>query len=536
MRHSYGGKHTVMRSTTIAAAAAIALAGGLAVNASAGQRTSQNGAAPAPGGQTTVAGLLSTVSSVFSSADTGWTPYGATAVSQVSSVGHLATGALSVRSAGPWTGSVSPSFAATPGARYSATSWVMAASAGHGVGLALRFYDANGALLGTGTQVGQGATDSTSTWTPTVPVIGFAPAGATRGEVVFLDYDGAAGDVQWVDDVDVSRTTGTPAPLAAPLRTYRNQVLDRDGRGVTFHGIHLDGLEVDSARTVSPTQVAVARSWGANFVRVPLAEDFALPNDCGYDTGAYLSKVDALVDAATARHMFTLLDLHSNAVVPCAAPHQQAMPDQRALDFWQLVADRYKSNPLVGFDLFNEPHGVSDALWRDGGTVVSSGVTYATPGMQRLYDAVRATGASNLVFASGPNWASTFPASAPLRHTSNLVYAAHAYTCPTGTPQSGATCNPGPAGVDDPTGILDRFDQAARSVPVMVTEFGYPDRYDGRYIANLTSAVATRGWVGWDAFAFDGSNSGLFDLVKDTGPLWDPTVSGMAVMTAMLHD
>jgi len=43
------------------------------------------------------------------------------------------------------------------------------------------------------------------------------------------------------------------------------------------------------------------------------------------------------------------------------------------------------------------------------------------------------------------------------------------------------------------------------------------------------------GWLGWDVYAFDGSNSGMFDLVKDTGPLNDPAPSGMAVMMAMLN-
>jgi hypothetical protein len=232
--------------------------------------------------------------------------------------------------------------------------------------------------------------------------------------------------------------------------------------------------------------------------------------------------------------MLLLIDLHTNALTSCAAPAQQSMPDAGAVAWWKSVAARYKSNPLVGFDLYNEPHDVTDAVWRDGGTVTSSGVTYTAAGMQALYDAVRSTGATNLVFVSGNNWAGSFPTAAPLSSTSNLVYAAHVYTCPSGTEASGATCYPGPGGVLDPTGVLRSFDAIGATMPVVVTEFGWPDKSDGRYLTNVINSVSGRGWSGWDVFAFDGSTVGLFDLVKDMGPLHDPAVSGMAVMVRLI--
>ena len=111
--------------------------------------------------------------------------------------------------------------------------------------------------------------------------------------------------------------------------------------------------------------------------------------------------------------MFIMLDLHTNALTACAAPTQQDMPDAKAVTVWTTLANRYKSNPLVGFDLYNEPHDVSDTVWHSGGTVTSSGVTYQAVGMQTLYNTVRATGATNLVFASGTNWATAFPGDRP---------------------------------------------------------------------------------------------------------------------------
>jgi hypothetical protein len=64
----------------------------------------------------------------------------------------------------------------------------------------------------------------------------------------------------------------------------------------------------------------------------------------------------------------------------------------------------------------------------------------------------------------------------------------------------------------------------------MVTEFGFPDKYDGRFNANVVRYADGHGFVGWDDYAFDGSTGGLFDLWKDAGPLFDPAQSGMPLV------
>lgn len=539
MREARPTRSRPLRVSRVMAATAVALAGAgaLAASASAATRsTSLTTLTAAPAGQTTTGGLLDAADSAFSGGPVGWLPYGGAAVSVVSDVGDTALGALAVTSAGGYTGAASPYFGVQPGARYRAAGWALASGAGHSVSFALRFYDAAGSVIGAGTEVGDAVTDSTTAWTQTVPVIGIAPAGAVTAQAVFVDVDSAAGELNYLDDVTLTQTTGVAAPLAAPLHTSGPHLLDRYGRQVTLHGINLDGLEHSPTANVTTAEVTAAQQWGANFVRIPLAEQYALPNSCGWDQNAYLSAVDTLVDAATSRGMLVLLDLHTNTPSGCATPVQQVMPDSQATTFWHTLANRYKANPLVAFDLYNEPHNVSDVVWRNGGTVTSGGVTYQTPGLQALYRTIRATGATNLVFASGNNWATSYPADYPLTKTSNLIYAAHAYTCPAGLPSTGATCNPGPGGIDDPSTLLNNWNTAGQTWPVMVTEFGFPDKWDGTYIANLTQSVTSRGWVGWDVFAFDGTNSGMFDLVKDAGPLYDPSPAGMAAVNAMLGD
>jgi aryl-phospho-beta-D-glucosidase BglC (GH1 family) len=132
------------------------------------------------------------------------------------------------------------------------------------------------------------------------------------------------------------------------------------------------------------------------------------------------------VAEATAAGLYVILELHwgapndgANPVCPTA---QNPMADaDHAAAFWTSVATQFKSNPAVIFELFNEPFLDATALvghtpWPDllnGGTVTKvlygggSGVkdlTWSTAGMQPMLDAVRATGATNVVLTATLQW------------------------------------------------------------------------------------------------------------------------------------
>jgi hypothetical protein len=128
------------------------------------------------------------------------------------------------------------------------------------------------------------------------------------------------------------------------------------------------------------------------------------------------------------------------------------------------------TRPGVIFDLYNEPHGVSWGCWRSGGCSVASStpapgsatpVTYTAVGMQTLLDAVRRTGAANLVLAAGLDWA--YDLSGVLHgyalSGTNVAYDSHIYTHWHSTT----------ADWDSHVGIV------AQSRPVTVTELGSTD-------------------------------------------------------------
>jgi aryl-phospho-beta-D-glucosidase BglC (GH1 family) len=278
--------------------------------------------------------------------------------------------------------------------------------------------------------------------------------------------------------------------------------------------------------------IAKMKEWGANTVRVLLNENSWSPNECGYAPG-YAAAVDQAVQSITSRNMVALLGLHSNARTSCGRSVQQRMADSPgSTTFWTSVADRYKGNPLVAFDLYNEPHDITWDQWLNGGTLTDTdGVRWQATGMRQMYEAVRNTGASNLAVVSGNNWANTAPPPTDQLAGSNVVYGVHAYTCPVNPPP---ICT-APTPYQAPNNLAG-WSSLARDRPVVVTEFGWPNSGSGTYnqsVINWAQAHA----VGWTAFGWapagpTGPTTPEFGLVSGATP-GEPEASGMPVVAAL---
>jgi hypothetical protein len=202
-----------------------------------------------------------------------------------------------------------------------------------------------------------------------------------------------------------------------------------------------------------------------------------------------------------------------------------------SISFWKSIANRYKGNPLVGFDLYNEPHDISWAQWLNGGQLTDpDGVTWQAAGMQQLYNAVRKTGARNLVFVSGGTWGNFPPPSDSLVSGYNVVYAAHYYTCPGQPPPNCGNPNP-----YDPTYDLNQWTSLAQSYPVAVTEFGWPDPANGTYNQNVINWAESKG-IGWTPYAWykggPEGTSGSFGFLADQN-MFEPAASGMPILSSL---
>lgn len=209
-------------------------------------------------------------------------------------------------------------------------------------------------------------------------------------------------------------------PLEAPnrskwpseLRVVGNRLQDAKGQEVWLQGVNAGGLEtLPQDRQVIKSVLVAIDDWKANCVRVPMNEAFwngtsAYQQDGGKE---YREIIDQIITLAANRGAYIVIDLH-----------RFRAPTPEHAVFWKEFAAIYKDHPAVLFDLFNEPHGVSWETWKNGGWIddprgkdesafLSDEEKLQTRGfdsigMQKLVDAVRSTGARNVVIAGGIFW------------------------------------------------------------------------------------------------------------------------------------
>jgi len=214
--------------------------------------------------------------------------------------------------------------------------------------------------------------------------------------------------------------TRTMTTSARP-RVIGRHLLTASGVPVALRGVSVDGSEYAcqqgwavTERPVDAALVSDLKSLGATMVRLPLNEDcwLGINSTSAYSGTVYQTWLQNAVDTLTAAGLTVDLDLHWTAPGTQAATKQANMPDaDHSLTFWTQVATRFKDNPRVMFEAFNEPIGItngdSDQNWRclrDGGDACP-GLGYQATGMQQLVDAIRATGAMQPIIVNGLGYA-----------------------------------------------------------------------------------------------------------------------------------
>ena len=197
------------------------------------------------------------------------------------------------------------------------------------------------------------------------------------------------------------------------LKVVGNRLRDAAGNEVWLQGLNAGGMEsVPNTDQIVKSVVVAIDEWKSNCVRLPVNESFWFGTSAYQSDGgaAYRAAVDKIVTLAANRGAYIALDLH-----------RFRAPKAEHISFWKDAAKRYANHPAVLFDLFNEPHGIDWKTWRDGGFVGEAGKVdesaflsaeekrknqgFESVGMQALVNAVRSTGAKNVVIAGGLRWA-----------------------------------------------------------------------------------------------------------------------------------
>jgi aryl-phospho-beta-D-glucosidase BglC (GH1 family) len=197
--------------------------------------------------------------------------------------------------------------------------------------------------------------------------------------------------------------------LPKPLHVDGNQIKDSTGKVVWLQGVAIPSMEWSAGgeNILKSIEVAIT-DWKANCIRLPVSTKFwngvgPYQNDGGLQ---YRQTIDDAINLCATHGVYFVLDLHEYRAATAA--HAA---------FWTEAAAKYKDHPAVIFELLNEPHDIPWEVWQNGGDVTdkpkggdalaeNNAKLKKTPsiGMQGLLNAIRATGAKNMVIVGGLDW------------------------------------------------------------------------------------------------------------------------------------
>jgi len=192
-----------------------------------------------------------------------------------------------------------------------------------------------------------------------------------------------------------------------------------------LRGVNRSGLEYSLTGGPDAAEIAaIVRGWGANIIRLPFNQEWSLTRP------DYLETLDFCIETAAELGAYTLLDLHWLDATTVRGHDNQGranfvppLPNEETEQMWSQLARRYRDQPAVLYDIFNEPH---DPLPDD--PLGCGRVTMAEwqPWAVRLIDAIRSQNPAARIFVSGVNWGYDLEGF-PIPGVSGVVYSTHVY-------------------------------------------------------------------------------------------------------------
>lgn len=275
--------------------------------------------------------------------------------------------------------------------------------------------------------VGVTATD-TATATPTVPGSPTSTATAT-----------ASPDPTSISTPCTSPTT-TPTGM---LHVKGTQIVDSSGRPVILRGAQIESGfnyiktwqrgDKPTATLTSSVFQAMSGQWKMNALRLPISNWIY-----DLDPTGYTAQLEQVIGQANAAGLYVILDLHDDAQSGSPYGKGADVPKTESVAFWKVIASHFKANPMVLFDVYNEPHEPDWNTWLHGGVTIGGATAVGFPS---LVSAIRSVGAEQIIVvepgsaakgnvtgnagAEGGGWAS-FPPGDALTDP-NIAYSLHVY-------------------------------------------------------------------------------------------------------------
>jgi endoglucanase len=252
-----------------------------------------------------------------------------------------------------------------------------------------------------------------------------------------------------------SSSSGAATPIARHGHVCGNQLCNQNNtpvqlRGMSTHGIQWYGW---GSCLNEASLDALAYDWKADILRISM-----YVQEGGYETNpvAFTAQVTRLIDEATERGMYALVDFHQ------LTPGDPNYNLQNAKNFFRDIVQAHSTKTNVIYDVANEPNGVSWAGIK----------SYA----EQVIPVIRQYNPNAVVLVGTHGWASMGTSDGRTAqdiylnpvNASNIMYTFHFYAASHGQ------------------AYRDNLVWAAQRMPVFVTEFGSQD-YSGDGPNNFTS-------------------------------------------------
>jgi aryl-phospho-beta-D-glucosidase BglC (GH1 family) len=142
----------------------------------------------------------------------------------------------------------------------------------------------------------------------------------------------------------------SPVSINGQLKVVGNKLTNQNGYPIQLRGMSTHGIQWYEGCITDASLDTLTRDWGADILRVSM-----YIQEGGYETNPayYTSVVKRFVDKATARGLYALIDFHM------LTPGDPNYNTSRAITFFTDIANTYKNNNNVLYEICNEPNGVS---------------------------------------------------------------------------------------------------------------------------------------------------------------------------------
>ena len=269
--------------------------------------------------------------------------------------------------------------------------------------------------------------------------------------------------------------------------------------GAEFNGGAIPGVMYKDYVYPNEAEFDYFAAAGANTIRLPFLWERIQPTLTGPLDSAELGNIKATVAQAKLRGMCVVLDVHNYGSYREYAIGTPEVPISAFTNLWMRLAAEFKDDTVTAFGLMNEPSKLSIAQW--------AGIAQAT------VNAIRQSGAKNLILVSGGRWSGVHEWEKGIGGTSNAnAFAAfrdplqrsylevHQYA-DVGYSGTGANCVP----TETITRIFENITRWAKTnnQKLFLGEFGVP--VNPQCLLNLSAMLAQMGdtnvWRGWTYWA-----------------------------------